>query len=111
MALIDARTTRKTLGISEMTLWRLTRNPGAGFPQPIKIGRKRYWDSSEVQAYVQDRRVEAQRDALQRLKDMAAHLEAGGKDQSGATVRACQAAIEKLEAEIGQIPVADTAVA
>ena len=34
--------------VSEMTLWRWVNNDRLGFPQPIYIGRFRYWRASEL---------------------------------------------------------------
>ena len=35
-------------GISQMTLWRWMQDPQLGFPEPIYIGRRRYWRESEI---------------------------------------------------------------
>lgn len=38
-------------GISDMTLWRWTRDPELDFPKPAYIGRYRYWDDDELDAF------------------------------------------------------------
>ncbi|MGR3512746.1 MAG: helix-turn-helix transcriptional regulator [Paracoccaceae bacterium] len=44
---------RKIFPASESTIERKLRDPKAGFPEPIRIGRLRYWDAAEVVAWVQ----------------------------------------------------------
>lgn len=50
--LLNAATVRQKFdGISDMTLWRWVRDPNLGFPQPIYIGRRRYFDADAVEAF------------------------------------------------------------
>ena len=39
-------------GISDMSLWRWLNDPALNFPQPIYIGRRRYWKEAEVIAWL-----------------------------------------------------------
>ena len=38
-------------GISEMSLWRWLRDPSTGFPRPIIICSRRYFDENELDAF------------------------------------------------------------
>ena len=48
---LPARQVWERYGVSDMTLWRWLRDPSKGFPQPIRIGRYRYWPLSELVAF------------------------------------------------------------
>lgn len=52
---------RKVLlgGISETTLQRWLKDPALDFPRPIKIGQRRFWQRTEVIAWVESRRAAA----------------------------------------------------
>lgn len=52
---------RKALlgGISETTLQRWLKDPALDFPRPIKIGQRRFWQRTEVIAWVESRRAAA----------------------------------------------------
>ena len=43
-------------GISDMTLWRWTRDEELGFPKPIKIQRIRYWSELALEAWLKAQR-------------------------------------------------------
>ena len=34
--------------VSDMTIWRWLNNPAMNFPQPIYIGRRRYWKEADI---------------------------------------------------------------
>jgi predicted DNA-binding transcriptional regulator AlpA len=40
-------------GVSDMTVWRWLNNPAMNFPQPIYIGRRRYWKEADVFAWLE----------------------------------------------------------
>jgi predicted DNA-binding transcriptional regulator AlpA len=42
---------RRELGISEMTLWRWTRDAALGFPKPIKIRERNFRSRRELDAF------------------------------------------------------------
>ena len=37
--------------ISAMTLWRWVRDPKMGFPKPVYLNRRRYWDLDALDAF------------------------------------------------------------
>ena len=49
---INASAVRSILGIGDMTLWRWLNDPGLGFPQPIVIRGRRYFDRVKLDAWV-----------------------------------------------------------
>ena len=50
---IPARDVRNICGgVSDMTIWRWLNDPALNFPQPIYIGRRRYWKEAEVSAWL-----------------------------------------------------------
>ena len=52
-----AKQVRERLGnISDMGLWRWLKDPELGFPRPIVINNFRYWDESEIDAWIESRR-------------------------------------------------------
>ena len=44
---------RKQLDISHITLWRRTRDPKLGFPQPIKINGRNFFHEGEIHEWVE----------------------------------------------------------
>jgi predicted DNA-binding transcriptional regulator AlpA len=52
---LPARHVWQRYSISDMTLWRWLRNPELGFPQPIKIGRHRYWRLADLVSWERSR--------------------------------------------------------
>lgn len=38
-------------GAAEMTLWRWSQDPKLGFPFPVYINHRRYWDEAELDAF------------------------------------------------------------
>jgi predicted DNA-binding transcriptional regulator AlpA len=38
-------------GISDMSLWRWVNDPALGFPQPVYIQRRRFWNAQEIEAF------------------------------------------------------------
>lgn len=49
--LTSSQLKRRYGNCSDMALWRWLRRPGLGFPQPIKIGDRRYWKLSDLRAF------------------------------------------------------------
>ena len=45
---LPARQVWKRYGVSSMTLWRWLKNTELKFPQPMRIGRLRYWRVSDL---------------------------------------------------------------
>lgn len=39
-------------GVSDMSLWRWLNDPAMGFPQPIRIQKRRYWKEAEILAWL-----------------------------------------------------------
>jgi predicted DNA-binding transcriptional regulator AlpA len=56
---LPARQVWERYGVTSMSLHRWVQNPEMGFPQPIYIGRNRYWDESELTAWERRRATEA----------------------------------------------------
>lgn len=46
-------------GISQMTLWRWRQDPSAGFPRPITIRRRNFYDRAEIDAWLERQREAA----------------------------------------------------
>jgi predicted DNA-binding transcriptional regulator AlpA len=46
-------------GVSDMTLYRWLRKPELGFPQPVVIQKRRYWDVAEIEAFITTKRMRA----------------------------------------------------
>jgi len=42
-------------GVSEMSIWRWQNDPELSFPQPVYIGRRRYWREADVIAWLDAR--------------------------------------------------------
>lgn len=60
-ALITAKTVRQRFGgISEMSLWRWSKDESLAFPTPIKIRKQRYWRLADIEAF-EARQAEASR--------------------------------------------------
>ena len=57
---IVAKRTKQILGdICDMTLWRLVNDPDNGFPDPIKINGRRYWNLNEIREWLASKRKAA----------------------------------------------------
>ncbi len=41
--------------ISEMTMWRWEKNPDLNFPQPMVVGRRKYFKEEDLTAWERDR--------------------------------------------------------
>jgi len=41
--------------ISEMTMWRWEKNPDLKFPQPMVVGRRKYFKEEDLTAWERDR--------------------------------------------------------
>jgi len=55
--LVTANAVRELFGgVSDMTLWRRINDPELNFPQPIIIGRRRYWREAELLAWIEAQR-------------------------------------------------------
>jgi predicted DNA-binding transcriptional regulator AlpA len=48
---LAARHVRRRYGVSDMSLWRWLRDPALGFPQPLRIRGRRYWDAALLEAW------------------------------------------------------------
>lgn len=48
---------RQMLGVSKPTIGRWVKNPDLNFPQPLFIGRGRFWRLSEIEAFIASRPV------------------------------------------------------
>jgi len=60
---LDSRAVRRRYGgRSEMSLWRWSRDPKLGFPQPIYIQKYRYWRLSDLIEWERNRPQARQRD-------------------------------------------------
>lgn len=46
-------------GWSDMTLWRRLNDEAGGFPRPIYIAKRRYWDETEIFDWLESQREEA----------------------------------------------------
>jgi predicted DNA-binding transcriptional regulator AlpA len=56
--LLRANRVAELLGVSRTTVWRLSRNPDAGFPPPIKLSRNVVaYDSEALDRWISDRAV------------------------------------------------------
>jgi predicted DNA-binding transcriptional regulator AlpA len=55
--LMRSATVKRRLGdISGQTLWRYCRDPNLGFPKCIRINGVRFWESSEIEEFIDGRR-------------------------------------------------------
>ena len=48
---IPATQVKRRYGVTEMTVFRWIRDPRMGFPQPIKIRGRNYFDEAELENY------------------------------------------------------------
>lgn len=48
---LPARHVRKRYRVSDMTIWRWLRDEQMGFPQPVYLGRCRYWRIADIEAW------------------------------------------------------------
>jgi predicted DNA-binding transcriptional regulator AlpA len=46
-----------------MTVWRWLRDPYLGFPQPIYLGKRRYWRLADLEAWERSRAAASQGEA------------------------------------------------
>ena len=52
-----AKQVRARYGVSDMCLWRWLRDAATtGFPQPIRLGKRRFWKLSELEAWEEAKR-------------------------------------------------------
>lgn len=62
--LITARRLRELLGgVSDMCIWRWQKDPAKAFPQPLYIGKRRYWRETEVRAWIDAQATSASAEA------------------------------------------------
>jgi predicted DNA-binding transcriptional regulator AlpA len=47
-----AEVRRRCGGISDMSLWRWLDSETLGFPRPVYIMRRRFWDADEIEAFI-----------------------------------------------------------
>ncbi|MBP2538133.1 putative DNA-binding transcriptional regulator AlpA [Agrobacterium tumefaciens] len=58
--LLNSRQLKDRLGgITDMTLWRWQRRPELEFPKPLVIARRKYWDASAIDAFLERQRSAA----------------------------------------------------
>lgn len=51
--LLPSKTVRERLGnCSSMTLWRYLQDEKLGFPRPIIIRNRRFWDADEIELFI-----------------------------------------------------------
>jgi predicted DNA-binding transcriptional regulator AlpA len=61
--LLTAKQVRQRCGnISDMSLWRWLESETLGFPKPVYIMRRRFWDADEVEEFIA-RQAAASKDA------------------------------------------------
>lgn len=54
--LTNSTNLRKRLGdVSQMTLWRYQKDEKLGFPKPITIRNRNFWDDDEIEAFISRR--------------------------------------------------------
>lgn len=46
-----SKVVRERYGVSDMSLWRWVRDKKMGFPQPIIINRRKFWDFDDLDAF------------------------------------------------------------
>ena len=52
---LPARQVWERYGVTSMTLWRWLKDADLNFPQPMRIGRLRYWGLSDLLAWEKSR--------------------------------------------------------
>lgn len=59
-AVISAPEARRYVGgISEMSLWRWERDPDMGWPQPVRVNRRKYYKVAELDEFLARNQKEA----------------------------------------------------
>lgn len=54
--LITSRQLREALGgISEMTVWRYERDEALGFPEPLRIRKRKFWRAADIDQWLNAR--------------------------------------------------------
>jgi predicted DNA-binding transcriptional regulator AlpA len=43
--------------VTDMSIYRWERDPRLNFPQPIRIGRRKFWDEADLEAWERSRAV------------------------------------------------------
>ena len=56
---LPAAAVRARYGVSDMSLWRWTRDQKLGFPAPIRINNRRFWRLTDLEAFEARRAQEA----------------------------------------------------
>jgi predicted DNA-binding transcriptional regulator AlpA len=51
-----AKQVRARYGVSDMCLWRWLHNETLGFPQPILLGKRRFWKIAELEVWEEGKR-------------------------------------------------------
>lgn len=62
---LPARAVRARYGVSDMSLWRWLRDEALGFPQPIRVNGRRFWQIAQLEAW------EASRSQTKEVSDAA----------------------------------------
>lgn len=57
---LSSAAVRARYGRSDMTLWRWLSDKDLGFPQPLRIQRRRLWRLSDLEAWEAERRPSAE---------------------------------------------------
>lgn len=58
--LLNSRQLKDLLGgITDMTLWRWSQRNDLDFPKPIMIAKRRYWNASDIDAFLERQRSAA----------------------------------------------------
>lgn len=52
---IPARGVRERYSVSDMSLWRWTRDEALSFPKPLVINKRRFWRLDELEAWERSR--------------------------------------------------------
>jgi predicted DNA-binding transcriptional regulator AlpA len=52
---LPAADVRGRYGVSDMSLWRWSRDEALGFPKPLRINRRRLWKLSELEEWEAER--------------------------------------------------------
>ncbi|WP_019196488.1 helix-turn-helix transcriptional regulator [Afipia birgiae] len=54
--LMNSKNVRERLGgLSPMTIWRYQNDEKLGFPKPITIRNRNFWDADEIEAFISRR--------------------------------------------------------
>lgn len=63
---LPSKPVRDRYRVSDMTIRRWLNDPRMNFPRPVYLGRYRYWDEAELEAWERERARRAENEDLQR---------------------------------------------